>query len=589
MNFALLGAVIGLLSACGSHAAAISATQAVTVIVPTPYVILVAHTSVPTPIPSATSTPEATDTPVVSDTPTPAPLPISIWVSPLAPDPFRVAFTTLTQFGRFVASDKANADLTFAPESAKPDTPTSPVSATWVYAPVAAFPTVPDNVAWADVHAYWSGDPNALAAFHATDGKPPTFVSTDSTLALLTALLGPPAAGVPIRTVSADRISSTLWDLRPAAWGIVPFDEVRPDEKTLSIDGVNVLLPDATLDSYPLIAHFALRGAHPALAQASAALANQLLPTTNRDLTKLTVLVMTGTTALTRATAYQMEQTGITLPARDILPFLADADIVHTSNEVAFSPDCPYPNPAYESSNLMFCSSDSYLALLKAIHLSVVELTGNHVNDWGTDAFSHTLDVYDANQIGTFGGGRNAEKARAPLIVKDHGNTIAFIGCNPVGPIYAWATKTLPGAAQCDDDYLSQEIPHLKQIADVVIMTIQYQEYYTYVAPDDQVAFFRKYADMGADIVFGSQAHQPEGFAFVDGTFIEYGTGNMFFDQMDDIATRQMFADKLILYAGEHIGTVLFTGISEDYSRPRPMTADERTAFLTTIFNASGW
>ena len=64
---------------------------------------------------------------------------------------------------------------------------------------------------------------------------------------------------------------------------------------------------------------------------------------------------------------------------------------------------------------------------------------------------------------------------------------------------------------------------------------------------------------------------------------------HLFFDQMDDMATRQMFADKLIIYDGRHLSTVLFTGLSEDYSRPRPMTADERAAFLKTIFKASGW
>jgi hypothetical protein len=34
---------------------------------------------------------------------------------------------------------------------------------------------------------------------------------------------------------------------------------------------------------------------------------------------------------------------------------------------------------------------------------------------------------------------------------------------------------------------------------------------------------------------------------------------------------------------------VLFTGLIEDYSRPRPMTDAERANFLQTIFKASGW
>ena len=61
-------------------------------------------------------------------------------------------------------------------------------------------------------------------------------------------------------------------------------------------------------------------------------------------------------------------------------------------------------------------------------------------------------------------------------------------------------------------------------------------------------------------IVSGSHAHHAQGFGFhVDG-FIHYGVGNLFFDQMDYIETRQMFADKHVLYEGRHISTVLFTG-----------------------------
>src|SRR5262249_2681634 len=153
----------------------------------------------------------------------------------------------------------------------------------------------------------------------------------------------------------------------------------------------------------------------------------------------------------------------------------------------------------------------------------------------------------------------------------------------------AWATVTLPGAAKCDDAFLSTEIPRLKTVANVVIMDIQYQEYYQNTVPEDQVAFFAKYAALGADLVLGTQAHVPQGFAFTDHAFIHYGIGNLFFDQMDDIQTRQMFADKVIIYNGKHISTILFTGLMEDYSRPRPMTADERSDFLKTIFKASGW
>ena len=40
---------------------------------------------------------------------------------------------------------------------------------------------------------------------------------------------------------------------------------------------------------------------------------------------------------------------------------------------------------------------------------------------------------------------------------------------------------------------------------------------------------------------------------------------------------------------GRHISTELLTAILEDYSRPRPMTDEEREVLLMSAFAASGW
>ncbi|MDP3184887.1 MAG: CapA family protein, partial [Anaerolineales bacterium] len=91
--------------------------------------------------------------------------------------------------------------------------------------------------------------------------------------------------------------------------------------------------------------------------------------------------------------------------------------------------------------------------------------------------------------------------------------------------------------------------------------------------------------------VNGSQAHLPQAMEFYDGAFIHYGLGNLFFDQMDIpvAGTRREFIDRQIFYAGKYISTELLTAMLEDYARPRPMTASERTQFLQDIFSASGW
>ncbi|MEP7285133.1 MAG: CapA family protein [Chloroflexota bacterium] len=583
IRLVLLTLTMGLLTGCfGRVTIVVTATPS---LAPSPSPI---PTEVPlstTPTPPLAEPTNATEALAATLSSTASANTIKLWLSPDVPPEYQEALDPLVASGRYAwsSASAAQVKLVSAP-------PSGGLVTQRIYAPVVPFPTATDDVKWADIQRYWQGEIGALSSL-SESGQPPEFVTTSAIQAWLVQQFGPPSPLVRIDVVPPDAIVTTLWLHRAAAWALAPFDKLDPAMKVLTLDGASVFDRQLDLNKYPLIQTFAFSG-DPQLVVAveNEVKQNGKWITTNRDLSRMTIFVMTGVTALGRATAYQMELKGITLPARDILPFMQDADLVHTSNEVAFAKDCPYPDPSYtNTTQIRFCSKESYFDLLKTIHLSIVELTGNHVNDWGTPAFSNSLDLYDANKVGYFGGGRNEEDARKALIVTNNGNTIALIGCNPVGPAPAWAKTDRPGAARCNDDFLAQEIPRLKTVANVVIMTIQYQEFYQYNPTLDQVAYFQKFATLGADLVMGSQAHVPQGFNFTGNAFIHYGIGNLFFDQMDSLQTRQMFADKLIIYKGKHISTVLFTGLLEDYSRPRRMTADERKAFLKDIFKASGW
>jgi poly-gamma-glutamate synthesis protein (capsule biosynthesis protein) len=104
-------------------------------------------------------------------------------------------------------------------------------------------------------------------------------------------------------------------------------------------------------------------------------------------------------------------------------------------------------------------------------------------------------------------------------------------------------------------------------------------------------------AEAGAVIVNGSQAHRPKAMTFEHGTFIDYGLGNLFFDQMgivDNygdliIQTRWEVIQRHTFYDGRHLNTELLTAMLEDYAQPRPMTERERLVFLEELFTASGW
>ncbi len=560
-----LGGAVLLFASCDN-----STAQPIPISTPTPSYETLVITPEPAPLEPGSATNPADSAP-------------GFWIQPGVPGGLSsliAAMLTQAGFSQLDRAENAALKVVLAPG------PEASLTAEWIYAVAVPFPTIPDDIVWEALQRYWQGDLDALAAF----GGPTLFISPD-VAALLSTRMGEVDPGTPLQIVAgSDQLAEMAWDARPAI-SILPFEQLTPRWKALTLDGQSVFDRSLDVGTYPLVARVGAVPKGEAGAQALAMLQQAgVWQTSNRDPSRLLTVVMTGVTALARATAMQIELRGVDFPAENILPFFADADILHTSNEVSFTPQCPPPNWVGEPK---FCSSPDYFPLLQHIGLDAVELTGNHNLDYGAGAASYSLDLYEAKGIAYFGGGRNLADAKTPRVLAAlDGTRVAFLGCNSAGPYTAWATDAAPGSAPCDDwEWIKEQIATLKadDRADVVIVTLQYVELDRYDPSPEQRTDFEALALAGADIVSGSQAHQPQGFSFVDGTFIHFGVGNLFFDQMDFIENRQMFADKHVFYEGRHISTVLFTGMMEAYAQPRPMTPDERAAFLQTIFGASGW
>ncbi len=545
-------------------------------------VTLIVSCAPSTPEPSPSPAPRAVKLPSATATVTSAPMALGLFRAAEVPDSL---VAESDRWGIPLITNPSQASLHLDLASAG-DEATIASRSTWIYALVAPFPTVTDGVTLGEIKAAWNGS----SAGQAQCAQCEPLVSsplwmTESTLAAFSALWGVPASGA-VQIAPADDIVAALWDHQPS-WGILPFEELEPKLKTLSVDGQAPIHKDFDTDSYPLKVEFALRSLDREPATLSLA-----IPNTNREPAVMTTIILTGVTALVRATAYTMETKGVTYPARDIHDFMRAADITHISNEIPFHTGCDFPNPS--RSKLVFCSDPKYIELLKDVGADVVELTGNHFADYGPEAMLETLDIYNQNNIAYYGGGADLEDARKPLLLENNGNKIAFIGCNPVDlgkpPV---ATETQPGAAPCSDKYLVDTIQNLKSQGYLVISTFQHQEYYSPEARPDQLEDFHRVADAGASIVSGSQAHFAQMMEFYNDSFIHYGLGNLFFDQMGDIpyypGIRREFIDRYTISNGKLISVELLTTMLVDYSRPRLMTPEERANFLNEYYYHSGW
>ena len=328
--------------------------------------------------------------------------------------------------------------------------------------------------------------------------------------------------------------------------------------------GESPLLTGFDPSSYPLRVDFTVT---PITNGGDNPVAKVTLPQRNYDPALLTSVLMTGTTALVRSTAERMETRGIDCPGLMIGSILNDADFTHISNEVSFTPDCPKPDPSVRQSEVLFKSS-----LFPASGKNGRGYRrANRQPSFGLQPGCISLHPgpLPKARYKDFRRGVNLLAAREPLIIEHNGNRIAFIGCNPVGPDYVWATDTSPGAAPCDFEAMQAKIKELSSNGVLIIATLQDEEESYEPMPLAQVrtASGTQLSMHSAVVVSHSQAHFPQGFSFRDNQSFITDFGNLFFDQMDypvSSGTQREFYDKHFFYNERYINSQLLTRLLED-------------------------
>lgn len=339
----------------------------------------------------------------------------------------------------------------------------------------------------------------------------------------------------------------------------IPLEELTPEKKLLSVDG------EYYLDKL---------------------IGNDNVFTINQ----------TGTTAIGRRLFYRIKDTGDGAQfAENIKDFLSRTDLTHISNEVSFADDCD------SGLTMIFCTSYLAFDTISAIGTDVIELTGNHNNDWGAAANLATIDFYQEKGIKTFGGGRNEEEAAVPLEISDKGVGLTWIAINNSTSSKEngqGATATRPGANIYDEATTRTQIAEAKAKGDFVIVDVQYSECYCY--PDygveypacdgpisGQTEFFRSLIDLGADMVVGTSAHQPQTFELYNGKPIYYGLGNLFFDQTMWPDTAKGYVLTHYFIDGKYVQTRISPTIYDTSYKTTLMDTASAEAFLKRLLLSS--
>lgn len=301
----------------------------------------------------------------------------------------------------------------------------------------------------------------------------------------------------------------------------------------------------------------------------------------------------TGVTALTRMMSRKLASVGDPKYfSAKIGSFLSSSDITHVSNEVSFMENCEFSTTA-------FCSDPRFIETLKDSGVDVVELTGNHNNDRGRDPNSNTINLYRSLGWHTVGGGLNTEDAAKYYVADQKNSKVALLAYNyPDSPNGgAIATATAAGANSFDFDRIASDIKKAKTESNFVIVNVQYWECYSY--PDGYVEFpvcdkptgkqepdFKKLIDLGADMVVGSSAHQPQYYEIYNGKPIYYGLGNLYFDQTQWPGTERGIILTHYFIGGKLIQTKLSPTRYDESLQTALMPNQEAESFLARLLSA---
>lgn len=537
--------------------------------------------------PTATLVPSPTRAPTATATPEPMQQTVSVRALQGVPAAaVELLAQRLAEAGVEVAQGGGAADLELDPA----DVANAPLAWERILVPVDRMSSVLEGITLQELRDVWSGagESENFAAIY----------PSETILSDLTALLGEP--GPAVKPQSAEAVADAVWG-DPMGLGIVPFDALSVRLRAMKLDGLSATDNRFKPADWPLASRAWLTATtekgHAAEMRLAAA-----LPITNRDASKLTVLVMTGVTAMARNSAVAIEQSGdYGFLARLVGPELAAADLTIISNEIPFVAGCVPDNTL---NNLLLCSKPEYWLNLELSGVDAVGLSGNHQNDFGYNAMRASLAFYVGKKVPVYGGGADETAARAPLILEHNGNRLGFLAANQWGPltywngtgeeVSAWAGPDHPGSARFDQVQMIADIQALQPQVDLVFAEVQHTEFndagdYQNQPIPLQEGDFQALSDAGAAVVTGVMAHAPQAVEIRDEAAILYGLGNLYFDQTWSWPTRTGLVARHTIYDGKLINTELLVTVIETNFQLRWATSEERQSVLRSIFDVSRW
>lgn len=216
------------------------------------------------------------------------------------------------------------------------------------------------------------------------------------------------------------------------------------------------------------------------------------------------------------------------LISNDILRFL------HSADHVIPNVEGPVANAEQNTvqsgvQQLLHTISPKATRVLKNMGADIWNICNNHIMDAGEYGIKSTLEEAEKLGVRTIGAGMNINEARKPVIINEAGG----IGLFGVGYQRACRKADIdkPGCYSWSDlDAIQKTIDDIKSTCRWCVVVAHAGEEFTPLPSPYTRERYRRYLEMGADIVIGHHPHVPMNYETVGDKIIFYSLGNFIFD-----------------------------------------------------------
>lgn len=174
-----------------------------------------------------------------------------------------------------------------------------------------------------------------------------------------------------------------------------------------------------------------------------------------------------------------------------------------------------------------------YAQGLKWAGFDVLNLSNNHVLDYGEQAVAETQHTLNDHKILHFGYGKDLDEAKRMRIVQVEGMKVGFVGYTDVlidSPFFAGSS--IRGVAGFVIDDAVEDTIRNRQRVDFLVISLHWGIEYFHLPTPDQIDNARKLIDAGADVVIGHHPHVLQGIEKYKRGLIAYSLGNFVFSEV---------------------------------------------------------